>query len=339
MKDNSVKTANLTDIFETNDDQGSWVGKRLVKMINESVRSETPPFPKQIQVELSNICNHSCSFCAYTTMKRKKEFMNKDKFKKTVIEAFDLGAREIGLFAGAEPLTCKWLNEAISICKEIGYEYQYISTNGSLASEEQLKNLIDAGLNSIKFSINGGTPEIYKRVHGRNHFDKVINNVKFVDTYRKENSIKMFLGVSFVGLPDTNDSFENLKSILGPYTDEMIYYEASNQSGQMPELPLPPYRDCHLPFNKAHISLEGYLKACCNDYENYLTIANLEEMTLMDAWHSEIFKNLRRKHIDNNLDGTLCGNCIRACASQPKPLNSNLAGEIPDWGSERSAEL
>ena len=34
--------------------------------------------------------------------------------------------------------------------------------------------------------------------------------------------------------------------------------------GQKAELPPPPFDTCVLPFNKLHISVEGYIKACCN---------------------------------------------------------------------------
>jgi hypothetical protein len=48
--------ANLTDVFEKGDAQGSHVGSRLLRMIAESQRTTLPPFPRQIQVETSNIC-------------------------------------------------------------------------------------------------------------------------------------------------------------------------------------------------------------------------------------------------------------------------------------------
>ncbi len=325
------KIADLSSIFETEDAQDSWVGKRLLKMIQESDRSEWPAFPNQIQVEVSNICNHECNFCAYPAMQRKKAHMPKALFKKVVKDAFDLGAREIGLFAGAEPLTCKWLDEYILFCKDVGFEYQYISTNGALGSGEKFIKLIDAGLSSIKFSVNGGNREVYRKVHGKDDFDKVMDNIAFVDSYRKSIKKDIYLGVSFVGTPATKHTFEELKLILDGIVDEVIYYEASNQSGQMPDLPLPPYRDCHLPFNKAHISVEGYLKACCNDYENYLAIADLKTTSLLEGWQSKVFRELRRKHLNNNLDGTLCANCIRGCQVAPKPLNDDLTQKLPEW--------
>ena len=324
--------ANLTDVFGKLDGQGSHVGQRLLRMIEESKRVEAPPFPRQIQIETSNICNHKCEFCAYTLMQRPKGHMDRPLFERLVAEAYDCGAREIGLFAGAEPLTCKWIDEYITFCKGLGYEYIYISTNGALGGSELLKKVFDAGLSSIKFSVNGGDRETYKLIHGRDEFDKVIDNIRFVSSYRNELNHNIYLGVSFVGLPHSIASFDNLKNLVGGFVDEIIYYEASNQSGQMPNLPSPPYRDCHLPFNKIHISKEGYIKACCNDYENLLAIEDLNQMSLMEGWHSERFIDLRRRHLTNALDGSVCGNCIRASTLPPKAENPNLVAHPIFWG-------
>lgn len=338
--DNRTKTlnANLTDVFSKSDDQGSHIGRRLLKMIADSKSVVAPPFPRQIQVETSNICNHKCDFCAYTLMERPKGYMDRDLFERLVKEAFDCGAREIGLFAGAEPLTCKWLDKFVAQCKSVGYEYMYISTNGALGGPETFKRLLDSGLNSIKFSVNAGNRETYLKVHGRDDFEKVLANIKFVAEYRKTVSQSTYLGVSFVGSPQTKDTFNALKLLIDGLVDEVIYYEASNQSGQMPNLPFPPYRDCHLPFNKAHISREGFLKACCNDYENLLAVEDLNVMPMMDAWHSERFQQLRQRHIDDDLEGTVCGNCIRASGAEPGPLNATLVDHPVFWGKRTLSE-
>lgn len=323
--------ADLSRIFSDADDQGSHIGRRLLKMIGDAKRVEDPPFPRQIQVETSNICNHRCTFCAYTQMQRPKAHMATELFRKLVAEAHQAGAREIGLFAGAEPLTCKSLTQHIAYCRDIGYEYIYISTNGALADDRRLAELIDAGINSIKFSVNGGTREIYKNVHGRDDFDTVIANIKFVSNYRRNAPQRVFLAVSFVGMPDTTHTFPAIKTLLADYVDEILFYEASNQSGQMPDFPDPPYRDCHLPFNKAHISLEGYLKACCNDYDNLLAVEDLNSMPLLHAWHSSRFRALRRAHLENTLGHTVCANCIRASKERPLPLNPSLVRDTMLW--------
>ena len=319
-----LRSASLTKIFKDGDDQGSHVGRRLNRMVQTATLSETPPIPRQIQIETTNVCNHRCGFCAYTEMVRKHAVMDPDLFKRLVAEAYELGAREIGLFAGAEPLTCKSLEDYIVHCRGLGYEYMYISTNGALGDEARFKSLLDAGLSSIKFSVNAGTRDTYRRVHGRDEFDKVIRNLRFVSEYRREVSTFKYLGLSFVGMPDTAHEYPVIRELAGPLVDEVLYYEANNQSGQKAELPPPPFDTCVLPFNKLHISVEGYIKACCNDYDNYLAIEDLSKMSLRDAWHSPRFQQLRRAHLDDALEGTLCGKCIRRSTADVRPLNDAL---------------
>lgn len=324
MADRPLTTADLEKIFRESDAQGSHVGTRLRRMVDGAVRSEMPPFPRQIQVETANICNHGCSFCAYPAMQRPKKLMDRDLFRSIVTDAYALGAREIGLFAGAEPLACRWLEDYIGLCREIGYEYQYISTNGSIGDPERFRRLIDAGLNSIKFSINAGTRESYRRVHGKDDFDKVLANLEFVSGYRRQVPAFRYLGVSFVALPETAHEFDGLRDRLTPLIDEILYYPANNQSGQVVDLPLVPFSECALPFNKLHVSVEGFIKACCNDYDNLLAIDDIAGLGLLGAWHSERFRQLRRKHIDDTLDGTLCGRCIRGSRAPADPINEEL---------------
>lgn len=306
------------------DDSTSWLTHRFNQLRARNVRVPVPPFPKQINVETTNICNHRCDFCALSTMQRPGRQMDPDLFRRLVKEAYDLGTREIGLFAGAEPLTCKDILDHVAFCKSIGYEYIYISTNGALGTPERYQALIDAGLDSIKFSINGGDRETYHRVHGRDDFDKVLANLKAVSTYVRGLDRKVFVGVSSVTSPETEESFKSLLALVGDWVDEVAIYPRNNQAGQMPDLAPPPFSDCENPFAKAHISREGYLRACCNDYENDLALEDLNHMALDAAWASDRFQDLRQRHIDNRLEGTRCHTCLTGCAGAVEPLNPAL---------------
>ena len=312
--------SSLSEAFG-NEDTDSYIGKRLNKFVSTAQRTEYPPFPKQIQIETTNICNHSCSFCAYNSMERIKSYMPIDKFEKLVGECYSFGAREIGLFAGAEPFTHPKFLDLIKICKGIGFEYLYISTNGSLATFEKITAAINAGLSSIKFSINGYDKESYKRIHGFDSFDKVIDLVIKLGKWRKENEKKFFLGVSSVGYTN-DDYFQPLRDIISDYVDETIYYQANNQSGQKKGLASQPFKECSLPFNKLHISVEGHLKLCCNDYENLLICDEDEKVSLsmLDRWHGSVIRMARRAHMQGDLKGSLCDNCLNNSDSEPKSL-------------------
>ena len=43
-------------------------------------------------------------------------------------------------------MTCKWLDEYVKLCKDIGYKYAYISTNGSVGNTSRYLKVIDSGL-------------------------------------------------------------------------------------------------------------------------------------------------------------------------------------------------
>jgi len=322
------------------------IRERVREFVGSSVYEECPPFPKVIMVESTNICNQSCVFCAYKNMRRPHGVISGDVFKKVVQEGYDLGARDIGLHTGAEPLTCNELEYYIEFCNKIGYEYTFITTNGSLATKDRIKRLIDAGLHSLKFSVNAGDRETYKNIHGRDHFDLVCDNILFAEEYRRKINYPLYLAISFVEIENNAKTYDKLYERFKFVVDEIYRTKAFDQSGQMPEYPSK-FKNrkkevessnaylaekfecanelCPRPFNTLHITREGYLRACCNDYDNFLAIEDLTNVSLKEAWISERFRNLRKKIIKGDLKGTLCYNCVNGAQEKILPINKKLA--------------
>ena len=288
--------------------------------------SERPPFPRAINVELSNVCNHSCSFCAISLMERKQGSMNVAKLEKWLLEAYELGSREIGLHSGAEPFASRYLEHFIKYTKKIGFEYTYISTNGSLAKPPRKKAVMDAGIDSIKFSINAGDRKTYARIHGKDHFDLVMGNLRAAAQYRGSNK-KPYLAISFVITRENEHTVEKMRALSDGLVDEFLAFRALNLSGQLPGDGEQAWKDekiCAVPFNKVHISWEGFMRGCCNDYENMLALEDLESMTLAEAYYSERYMAWRRQHLENRLEGSLCFNCKYDRKTPVQPLNPEL---------------
>lgn len=123
------------------------------------------------------------------------------------------------------------------------------------------------------------------------------------------------------------------KNNLSNWCDEVAIVNVRNQSGMMPEIInlLSCYNTsnkiqaerlipCHYVFNTINVSCEGYLTACCTDFENYLAYADLNKTTLKEAWHNKVITELRKKHLKKELKDTLCNNCINNSKCVPKPL-------------------
>jgi MoaA/NifB/PqqE/SkfB family radical SAM enzyme len=178
--------------------------------------------------------------------------------------------------------------------------------------------MFESGLDSIKFSINAGTAATYKLIHGFDDFDKVITNLKFISNYRKEHNLSFKIYVSYVVTGQNQNECETLKELIGPFIDDIVFFDVENQGGLMleenmalsiskPESKSPP---CSMVFNRFHITWEGYLTACCVDFANNLIVADLNNSTLKESWYNETFTELRNRHIMNKLQGTLCYNCL-----------------------------
>jgi len=77
---------------------------------------------------------------------------------------------------------------------------------------------------------------------------------------------------------------------------------------------------CSMVWNRIHVSHEGYLTLCCGDYENVLTYADLKETNLKDAWRNEVATDMRRRHQKQDLESTLCKNCLYGTKDPVLPL-------------------
>lgn len=315
-----------SDINFLHNDLTKKIAQRVEALWHDVPYTETPPFPKHMLVEVANICNHSCVFCAYSKMTRPKGVLTLELYQKIIQQAFNLGTREIGLYSGAEPLSVKRISDYVEIAKRVGFTYVYMTTNGALGNEQRFKSLLDAGLDSLKFSINGADRKTYAAVHGKDDFEKVMHNLHFVNNYRKQTDRKVYLAVSFVECTENQGSYEKLKLLVEGVVDELFYTVAYNQAGQMDNQPAHAFKKtCAVPFSQLNVTREGYLRACCNDYQNYLATDDLSKVTLEEAWTGALMRDLRRRHLENKIEGTLCHNCINGTRDSVRPVNFELS--------------
>ena len=298
-----------------------------------------PPFPsKNLLIEVTNACNLKCIFCANRKMTRKRQFISPDTVKKVLTEAYALGTREVGFYSTGEPLLCKQLPLYISLAKKIGFDYVYITTNGILASTDIVENLANCGMDSIKFSINAIDPKSYLFIHGYDYYDAVMEHL--IQTYklRQDNDYTYKIFVSYIATKYTFESIEAIRNHFIKYCDDVVVLNTINQSGLTPEVGhllrcdsnnfsvnIELATPCNLLFNSINVTSEGYLTACCADFQNYLVYADLNKTSLKEAWHNDTIVDFRKKHIEGDVCGSLCDNCINNLLSAPAPLNKDVS--------------
>ena len=331
------------------------MGSILAKRIKEDAKIEKGDiicdFPRKMLLELTNMCNDSCLFCANSKCTKERGIIDKDFAKRILREAYDLGMREVGFYGTGEPLLDKNLEEYISYAKQIGYEYTYITTNGALLTKERSETIIAAGIDSIKFSINASNKKEYQMIHGKDDFDRVIENLIYLDALRKKKNKELAVYISYVLTRYTYSHKDEFKKQYSQYVDDIVFVDCLNTGGYMSDeissmlsmngITKTYFEDdiCPMIFRNLYITYEGYLTMCCSDFQNYLVVADLNKDSLADAWNNQYAQELRKRHLDHKLEGTICANCIYNCNEICYPLVKEYASMFDIQKYDKSAEI
>lgn len=300
-----------------------------------------PDFTEAVlQIETTNICNHQCKFCPNSKQKRKRKFIDKELAYRLINEGSSLGVKSICFHMNGEPLACNYLEDLIAFSKQKGYTYIFITTNGVLADKERLDKLFSAGLDSIKFSINAGTRESYIKIHGKDDFERVLQNLEYAIDYKTKvnNNLKIF--ISYAVSKETLGEVESFYKRYKDKVDDILYYHLCSYAGQCIEeieelyvdissMNVPTFKIMHsLPCAALNttiaVTCEGYMSICCSEAYNYGIIEDLNKMTIQEAWHGKKMVEMRQKHLEKNVKHTICYNCIYNKKSPIEPLNKNL---------------
>lgn len=319
----------------------------ILSRIQVDKSTVTPPLPTKIAIEINNSCNHKCFFCPNPTMTRQRRIMKSEKVYKILDDARNSGIEEVSFYSTGEPFLTKALPDYVEYAKEAGFRYVFLSTNGGNVVSGKILPVLEAGLDSLKFSVNAGDRETYALVHGHDEFDAVMANIETAARYRKEKRwLRLF--VSFVETEQSKHTFEPLKARLSSMVDEVVRYpfivigtplkrRVESDGTERPyvgyehvdrSIDLNEWRTtvpCYQLWSYLNVTAEGLLSACCSDFNNDLIVGNLNRSSLAEAWHSPEFQALRQRHLENRIGGTLCAGCVLQKNLPFRPINPHLS--------------
>ncbi len=304
--------------------------------IPASFLSPTPPCPKSVKIELTGRCNYRCGFCALRMrdcQPKPSDDMSLEFFKDITAEMMGCGVEEIGLFYLGESLmapeltidACRWLKQ------DLGMPYVFLTTNGSLARPAVVYDLMEAGLDSLKFSLNAYGMDQFERVMGvkSKNYKKALRNLKRAYDIREHSGFDTKIYASSIQYDgEQKDLMEALvREQIEPYVDEFYYLplysmgavatQREKELGYRPTAgnqgrigglvrPLP----CWSAFTEGHVRCDGMVSLCCFDADGRFEIGNLHDESWMDIWHNESFAEIRAAHLAENLEGTVCAECV-----------------------------
>jgi MoaA/NifB/PqqE/SkfB family radical SAM enzyme len=158
-------------------------GRRVVgiKPVLSPVVDNDPVFAN---IEITTRCNLQCRYCARSVIKKQGEDMSRDVFAR-ILDMLPHAYR-ITLVGLGEPLMHPDVVDFVAYASSIRRRVALV-TNAMLLDRRMSTNLIQAGLDSIAFSIDTPNQELANAVRKGSDFNLVVQNIKgFVDV-AKEN--------------------------------------------------------------------------------------------------------------------------------------------------------
>ena len=311
-------------------------------------------YPKNIMIEVTNACNLKCSMCYNRKMKRKTGFINRDLFIKALDQARDLDIENIALYTTGESFLHPEIFEFISLAKNKGFKYVYITTNGLLLDQERCNKIISSGLDSIKFSVDAGSKAVYERDKPGALWDDLLANIRKLRSIRDASRSNLKIFASFV-ISDSNFSdLENYNSLFNSLVDQTLYSFVLNHGGlqknsdscdflksiylysqnaSRQRLP------CSYLWNRFVVTYDGRLSLCCLDFEGRLTYGDISKQTLKECWNSKEMAIFRGQHKGGHFDKIdICRKCNTFRIDIPDVL-SYLAARVRDLQQDRACQM
>ena len=154
------------------------------------------PKPIQISVSVSGICNSRCLYCRASDPRvPMNPPMQLSDLKRILSQAAELGTRIVTL-TGGEPLLHPNIIEVVAHAAEVGLR-PVLLTNGSLMTLDIARELHDAGVSALGWSLDSLDPDVYKRIRGI-ELAEIIEPFYELQTYRKDHDCIPYVVISFV---------------------------------------------------------------------------------------------------------------------------------------------
>jgi MoaA/NifB/PqqE/SkfB family radical SAM enzyme len=308
-------------------------GLRL-NMLNHFERARTKDRPIVYNIETTNACNMKCKMCPRTTrMTRPIKTMEFDDFRRIIdqltpwtshqwkkweqfvtnqygIKPDDMSENHfylyiipqvIQLHGYGAPLLDKVMVERVHYMRTHGLP-SYFSCNPANIDVPTFLEMMSAGLDVVKFSIESVSDERHKEIRG--------NALNFQDAYHKildlisakhAHKYRTTIVITMLDL-DQPDQEEEYAKLVEKFKDIDVYiylksqdqqwYDGSHrQTGSVHWSEI-----CHHPWTSMSVKSDGMVAMCMEDYNNEIILGDALEQRLIDIWNGTAYQGFRMQH-------------------------------------------
>jgi MoaA/NifB/PqqE/SkfB family radical SAM enzyme len=187
-------------------------------------RGEVAPAPQELYLEVTNRCNLRCRTCPqFFGMAERFHDLSWERFLELTDEFPEL--RRVVLHGIGEPLLNPHLGRMIRHLKARGVRVLF-NSNGLLLRGRTARDLAASGLDELRVSLDGGTPETYKAVRGVDGFDRILANLRRFAAIKEELAVQSpRVSLWMTGMRTTVRDLPNLVRVAAANGVNEVYFQ------------------------------------------------------------------------------------------------------------------
>lgn len=260
-------------------------------------------YPLFLDIEVTSVCNLKCPFCATTFRedKIKKGFISFDIVKKIIDEGAEKNLYGVKFNIRGEPLLHPLIHDFVKYAKKKKLIDVYFNTNAIVLSEDMSKSLIDSGLDRLTISVEGYTKEVYERYRVGANFEQLLSNIETFQTLKKKLGVSHpKLRIQTVMLPGMLEIFDEYKEFWSKRSEEVAFLDYKEMKEKKKGNK---YKwACPQIWQRMAIWWDGTIMPCNHDDDGLISIGNVKQITIEQAWRSEKLNYIREAHKKGQAD-------------------------------------
>ena len=249
-----------------------------------------------LEIETSTMCNWACNYCPASFYKRTPQKIEMDLYKYILDKAYEFGKiKTVSIQSYNEPSIDNRFFEYIKEIKQHGFRL-VLYTNGSNLTNDKIELLKKMQvLDRIIFNLPAVDKDIFREITNNDNVERTLNSIRLAIDCGFE------VIISVQGKHLYKDSeVEKMKILfdkakIEPFISIDRAGILKNEYHQNINIKNKLLTGCITFSNTIHITVNGDLYICCNDYFRNYIYANIKNNNFKDVFNSDSYIELRKK--------------------------------------------
>lgn len=225
---------------------------------------------------------------------------------------------ELHLHGFGEPLLEKAFAQRLFYAKKKAIRHVYFVTTGERLTGEMADALVRAGLDQIKFSVNGVDSESYEKLHVGLSYERVVTNIESLFATRKSRGARSpAICLQYTRSPADTSGDARFRARWEPWLDRSlgddIYIIPFHNYGVgrgYNKVAGPPTKPCRVALDTMHVLWDGRVVPCSHDFNGAAVKGDATRQSLSAIWNGPELRALRAAHANRELSAEpLCDAC------------------------------